>query len=84
MTKLRADVSAVSVEDGMVLLDERTGRYYQVNGSGAVVLTILIGGGGRQEAADALVERYDVDRDRALGDAGTIIDRLSATGLVTS
>jgi hypothetical protein len=25
-----------------------------------------------------------VDRDRALGDAGTIIDRLSATGLVTS
>jgi hypothetical protein len=83
MSTLRAEVSTVAVEDGMVLLDERTGRYYQVNGSGALVLSTLIEGGGRQEAADALVARYAVEPDRALSDAGTIIDRLRATGLVT-
>ncbi|PHQ51186.1 hypothetical protein BLA24_15630 [Streptomyces cinnamoneus] len=83
MPHLRQDVSAVEVEDGMVLLDERTGRYYQVNGSGAVVLGALLGGGGEEEAADALTERYDVDRERALADVGRIVGQLRATGLVT-
>ncbi len=83
MLSLRQDISIVAVEDGMVLLDERSGRYYQVNGSGAVVLGVLLEGGGEDEAADALTERYDVCRERALADAAEIIRRLRTTGLVT-
>ncbi|MEU5052065.1 lasso peptide biosynthesis PqqD family chaperone [Streptomyces sp. NPDC021096] len=84
MLSLRQDISVVAVDDGMVLLDERTGRYYQVNGSGAVVLGVLLEGGGEDEAADALTERYDVLRERALADAAEIIRRLRTTGLVTA
>ncbi|AZQ69863.1 MULTISPECIES: lasso peptide biosynthesis PqqD family chaperone [Streptomyces] len=83
MPSLRQDISAATVEDGMVLLDERSGRYYQLNGSGALVLRILIEGGGEKEAADALTEHYDVPRDRALADIGRIVRRLCGAGLMT-
>ncbi|GAA3084469.1 hypothetical protein GCM10020000_83530 [Streptomyces olivoverticillatus] len=84
MLNLRQDVSVVTVEDGMVLLDEHTGRYFQVNDSGAVVLGVLVEGGGEEEAVDALTERYGVPRDRALADVGKIVHQLRTTGLVTS
>lgn len=74
----------VAVEDGMVLLDERTGRYFQVNDSGAVVLGVLVEGGSEEEAVDALTERYGVLRDRALADVGKIVHQLRTAGLVTS
>ncbi|MEU3355341.1 lasso peptide biosynthesis PqqD family chaperone [Streptomyces sp. NPDC037389] len=72
------------VEDGMVLLDGRSGRYYQVNDSGALVLGVLIEGGGEEEAADALTERYGVSRSRALADIDKIVRQLRSTGLMTS
>ncbi|MCC3768558.1 lasso peptide biosynthesis PqqD family chaperone [Streptomyces sp. UNOC14_S4] len=82
MPNLRADVSTVPVVDGLVLLDERTGRYYQLNDSGAVVLGVLIDGGGEAEAADALTERYDVTREQALIDAAEVIHTLHTAGLI--
>ncbi|MEU8584764.1 lasso peptide biosynthesis PqqD family chaperone [Streptomyces abikoensis] len=82
MPSLRQDISVVAVEDGMVLLDERSGRYYHLNGSGALVLRILIEGGGEKEAADALTEHYDVPRDRVSADIGRIVRRLYGAGLM--
>ncbi|MDT0453176.1 lasso peptide biosynthesis PqqD family chaperone [Streptomyces hesseae] len=84
MLNLRQDVSVAVVEDGMVLLDGRSGRYYQVNDSGALVLGVLIEGGGEEEAADALTERYGVARGQALADIDKIVRRLCSTGLMTS
>ncbi|MGW0515728.1 lasso peptide biosynthesis PqqD family chaperone [Crossiella sp. NPDC003009] len=82
MPSLRQDVSTVEVEDGMVLLDERTGRYYQLNNSGALVLTVLMEGGGEQDAAEALTQCYEVPPERARQDAGAVLAQLCATGLV--
>jgi hypothetical protein len=48
--RLRADVSAIDADDGLVLLDERSGKYYQLNSSGAIVLRALLDDG----SADAL------------------------------
>lgn len=38
LLRLRPDVSVTSTAAGIVLLDERSGRYWQLNRSGSVVL----------------------------------------------
>jgi hypothetical protein len=40
--RLRADMSATDTDDGPVLLDERVGRYWQLNRTGAFVLRLLL------------------------------------------
>lgn len=41
---LCAHVTACATEDGMVLLDERIGRYWQLNITGAAVVAALLDG----------------------------------------
>ena len=41
--RLRPDVSAASTATGIVLLDERSGRYWQLNRSGSAALRTLLG-----------------------------------------
>ncbi|MEI5103733.1 lasso peptide biosynthesis PqqD family chaperone [Streptomyces sp. PmtG] len=81
---LRPDVRATETADGMVLLDEATGRYWQLNRTAALVLRGLLGGAGAPEAARALraahprltAERADADTaslKRALLDARLVV-----------
>ncbi|MGH8887721.1 MAG: PqqD family peptide modification chaperone [Egibacteraceae bacterium] len=44
----------------MVLLDERSGRYRQLNTSGALVLRVLLDGATPQKAAKTLATRCPV------------------------
>jgi hypothetical protein len=81
--KLRAGVAATETEDGMVLLDERTGRYWQLNATGAFVLQTLLAGGTCQDAAAALAERYPSEAERAATDVTAFTERLLAAGLLT-
>lgn len=55
---LRADVSATDTDDGMVLLDEANGRYWQLNTTAALILRALLGGATPQQTAHRLGERY--------------------------
>ncbi len=41
---LKPDVTATDTEDGLVLLDQRSGRYWQLNRSGATTLRLLLDG----------------------------------------
>ncbi|WP_037304142.1 lasso peptide biosynthesis PqqD family chaperone [Amycolatopsis orientalis] len=80
----RADVSIVDTDYGSVLLDERKGRYFQLNPSGRIVVRTLLEGGDSEQAAGALIEEYDVSRERAEQDVTTLVEGLRAAGLVTS
>jgi hypothetical protein len=53
---LRPDISTTNTDDGMVLLDERTGRYFQLNPSGALILDALVNGAELQQAARLLTQ----------------------------
>jgi hypothetical protein len=66
--RLRRNVTLTETGEGAVLLDETTGRYWQLNRSGSMILRTLLADGTPEQAAEAIVERYPTDRDRALAD----------------
>lgn len=80
--KLRKDVSLTDTEDGTVLLDQRSGTYWQLNSSGALILRTLLAGGSPEQAAAAVVARYPVERDQALVDVRALVESLRAARLV--
>ena len=79
---LRADVSTVDTDDGLVLLDERSGKYYQLNSSGAVVLRALVESGSTEDAVRELCERFPSQTNRIAADVAAVIEHLRAVGLI--
>jgi coenzyme PQQ synthesis protein D (PqqD) len=80
--RLRKGISVTETEDGTVLLDQRSGKYWQLNPSGALILSTLLAGGTAEQAAGAVAARYPVDTDRALADVRALVDSLRAARLV--
>ncbi|GAB2904388.1 lasso peptide biosynthesis PqqD family chaperone [Streptomyces mayteni] len=80
---LRRDISTADTPEGTVLLDQRTGRYYQLNPAAALILRALLDGADPRQAADALTHHYDIPRDRAEADATALTAQLHAAGLIT-
>ena len=80
--RLRRYVSISDVEDGMVILDERKGRYFKLNRSGALILRALLDGLSPADAARALAERYEVSEERAMADVAALTAELSGRKLV--
>ncbi|MGH8887587.1 MAG: lasso peptide biosynthesis PqqD family chaperone [Egibacteraceae bacterium] len=81
--RLRADVSTADTDDGLVLLDERAGRYWQLNSTGAFVLRTLLDGGTPQQTAELLADRHAVTTAQAAADVAALLEHLRAAGLVT-
>ncbi|MFF4666825.1 lasso peptide biosynthesis PqqD family chaperone [Streptomyces sp. NPDC001282] len=82
MTRLRTDVACCPTSEGMVLLDERNGRYWQLNATGATVLQALLDGASPQQITDRLAATRPVLRERAAADVTALLDRLTRCGLV--
>lgn len=80
--RLRAYVSLVGTDDGAVLLDEKSGRYWQINTTGYLILQTLMRGGTPDEAARLLADTYEVNAQRAADDVTTLVELLSTTRLV--
>jgi hypothetical protein len=80
--KLRDGVSTADTDDGIALLDEDSGEYWNLNPTGALVLRTLLGGGTSTDAAQALVESYDVDAGTASRDVQDLLGGLRSAGLV--
>ncbi|MEE4423401.1 lasso peptide biosynthesis PqqD family chaperone [Streptomyces bugieae] len=76
-----ADVSTAETDYGTVLLDERSGDYWELNPSGTLVVKTLLGGGEERDAVDALVARFDIDRAQATQDVAALVQELRASGL---
>ncbi|MFC9976638.1 lasso peptide biosynthesis PqqD family chaperone [Spirillospora sp. NPDC127200] len=83
---LREHVTMTETPHGAVLLDERSGRYWQTNRTGAQALRALLDGASVPEAAEALRERHtdQVGADQARADVTELIDALRAAEVVRS
>ncbi|WP_030562510.1 lasso peptide biosynthesis PqqD family chaperone [Streptomyces aureocirculatus] len=82
---LRPDVRATDTDDGMVLLDEVTGRYWQLNRTAALVLRSLLDGGRPADTARVLRAAYPrLTAERAAADSASITGELLAARLVTN
>ncbi len=80
--RLREAVSLVATDDGAVLLDQAAGRYWQVNRTGHLVLSALLGERDREDAVKALVCGFGVSEERARDDVSGLLARLTAARLV--
>ncbi|WP_372405061.1 lasso peptide biosynthesis PqqD family chaperone [Streptomyces luteireticuli] len=79
---LRPDVSATDTDHGMVLLDESTGRYWQLNGTGALILHTLLDGATPGQTARLLGERHPtLTAGRAAADVAFFIRSLTEARL---
>ncbi|MDN3025986.1 lasso peptide biosynthesis PqqD family chaperone [Streptomyces sp. S.PB5] len=83
MHRLRADVSACAVDDGMVLLDERVGRYWQLNGTGALVVRSLLDGATPAQIVERLAATRPVTRERVAADVTALVSHLVRERLVS-
>ncbi|WKX72366.1 lasso peptide biosynthesis PqqD family chaperone [Streptomyces sp. XD-27] len=84
MHRLHADVSACATDDGMVLLDERDGRYWQLNGTGALVVQALLDGATPEQIAERLAATRPVTREQAIADVTAVVGHLTRERLVSS
>ncbi|MGI5337427.1 lasso peptide biosynthesis PqqD family chaperone [Streptomyces sp. CA-181903] len=75
------DVATAETEYGTVLLDQRKGRYWELNPTGTLVVRTLLDGGGEADAVEALVAAFAVDRERAAADVTALVALLRDAGL---
>ncbi|MFE3323532.1 lasso peptide biosynthesis PqqD family chaperone [Streptomyces sp. NPDC059176] len=76
-----SDVSTAKTDYGTVLLDQRSGIYWELNPTGSVVVQTLIGGGDEAEAVNALVTEFDIEHERATQDVRALVEELRKAGL---
>ncbi|MFI0356937.1 lasso peptide biosynthesis PqqD family chaperone [Actinomadura sp. 9N407] len=81
---LAQHVSIAETEHGMVLLDQRTGRYWQLNGTGATVVRTLQDGGTVDQAISGLTERFPDAATRVAADVSALVDSLRAARMLAS
>ncbi|MFI0902135.1 lasso peptide biosynthesis PqqD family chaperone [Streptomyces sioyaensis] len=74
-------VSTAATDYGTVLLDERSGQYWELNPTASLIVTTLLAGGDETAAADALIAEFGIDRTRAEQDVATLVAELRASGL---
>ncbi|MFH8562059.1 lasso peptide biosynthesis PqqD family chaperone [Streptomyces sp. NPDC017988] len=79
---LRADVTCCDTDDGLVLLDGRRGRYWQLNTTGATILRALLDGATPQNIARQLAQKRPVALEQATGDVAALIDQLTRAHLL--
>lgn len=73
---LHQDVSMAETDDGAVLLHQRTGRYWQLNPTGVLVLKALLDGRTDEQAAEELAARHRLDSDAARRDVSKLMAQL--------
>ena len=66
-----------------VVLDPEADRYARLNRSGGVLWTRLAHPATVAELAEELGTTFDIERDRALADATSLVEQLAERGLVT-
>lgn len=82
MLKLRKNVLDAKTDDGLALLDSDTGRYFDLNPTGALVLRVLLDGGSPADAARALATEYDIDLSTATRDVDDLLAELRTAHLL--
>ncbi|OAR22602.1 hypothetical protein A8W25_23600 [Streptomyces sp. ERV7] len=79
--RFATDVSTASTDYGTVLLDQRSGQYWELNPTATLIIEALLAGQDEAAATDAVVAEFDIDRERAQNDVTQLVAELRASGL---
>ncbi|WUH96630.1 lasso peptide biosynthesis PqqD family chaperone [Spirillospora sp. NBC_00431] len=74
--KLCPDVIVTDTGEGLVLLNERTGRYWSLNGTGRSVLLMLADGATPEQAVESLTRQHPGSAERIASDVEALIESL--------
>lgn len=80
--RLSSDAACADLDDGAVVLDLRSKRYYSLNETGAAIWRLLAGGVARAEMPARLVERYAVTEKAAEAACDRLLAALVAEELI--
>ncbi|GAA1348392.1 lasso peptide biosynthesis PqqD family chaperone [Saccharothrix algeriensis] len=81
---LARHVSATDTDSGMVLLDQRSGRYWQLNGTAAAVVRGLVDGKRPEDVVRALSQAHPQHAERVASDVSAFLGSLREAKLVTT
>ncbi|MEU0934975.1 MULTISPECIES: lasso peptide biosynthesis PqqD family chaperone [unclassified Embleya] len=81
---LAPHVTSTEVSDGLVLLDQRKGRYWQLNRTGAYTLCLLLEGHSAAGVAARLAEKSPAAAAQADTDVRDLLRALCEARLVVS
>ena len=76
------DAACAPVEDGAVVLNMRTKRYYSLNETGAMIWRLLEDEVAVEDVVARVVERYDVDEVEARRAVAVLLDELAVEALI--
>lgn len=78
----RKHLVVTDTDYGAVLLDTKSGEYWQLNPPGAVIVQTLLDGEGPEEAIKRVTNRFDVGTERATADVHALIEAMRSAGVV--
>ncbi|MGW7357712.1 lasso peptide biosynthesis PqqD family chaperone [Streptomyces sp. NPDC054802] len=78
----RPYLTVTRTEYGAVLLDTKTGQYWQMNPSAATAAQALLDGGDAEDAVRRVTDHFDVDTARAADDVRALIEAMRSAGVV--
>lgn len=76
MYKLSDNIGADYLDDGNVLVDFNTGKFFGVNEVSALILSNITKEKDENEIVDIIVKKYDIDVQTAMGDLNELISEL--------
>ncbi|GAA1018614.1 MULTISPECIES: lasso peptide biosynthesis PqqD family chaperone [Amycolatopsis] len=80
--RLHTEVVTADTPEGTVLLQMNTGRYWQLNPTGAGILHRLLEGRTPTAIGRELADRHRIGADQAERDVTAVIGQLRSAGLV--
>ncbi|UYQ62904.1 lasso peptide biosynthesis PqqD family chaperone [Streptomyces peucetius] len=78
----RPYLTVTETEYGAVLLDTKTGEYWQMNPSAATAARALLDGGDTDDAVRRVTDHFEVDTERAADDVRALIAAMRSAGVV--
>jgi hypothetical protein len=82
MIRISESLTSSRLDDELVLLDGKTGKYFGLNAVGSRIFQLLRELGDEEAVLATLVEEYSAPPDRLKSDLAAFIDALRARGFV--
>lgn len=82
MYALADQVATADTDYGVVVLNQDSGEYWNLNPTGALVLRSVLESGGIDVAVSAMTKEYAVDTDTAEADARALLSDLLSAGVL--
>jgi len=76
------NIALSEVDDELVLLDLKSGQYYGLNATGAVIADLIKKGHSLDDISTQLADRFSIEIDQARQDSLELIDQLITAKLV--